>query len=100
MKIPAVLPHILLLLDSDAQWLVVSLTTCLVKARPEVDVVAFVCMQKKQVGRNMVTIMNICVSVLLKEEEIPELEIDIDELLELTDEGQRIRLQVRINKRT
>lgn len=48
----------------------------------------------------MVTIMNICVSVLLKEEEIPELEIDIDELLELTDEGQRIRLQVRINKRT
>ncbi|XP_077945574.1 protein phosphatase 1 regulatory subunit 14B isoform X1 [Gasterosteus aculeatus] len=28
-----------------------------------------------------------------EEEEIPELEIDIDELLELTDEGQRIRLQ-------
>ncbi|TNM95573.1 protein phosphatase 1 regulatory subunit 14B isoform X2 [Takifugu flavidus] len=27
------------------------------------------------------------------EEEIPELEIDIDELLELTDEGQRSRLQ-------
>ncbi|KAG8013619.1 Protein phosphatase 1 regulatory subunit 14B, partial [Nibea albiflora] len=28
-----------------------------------------------------------------EEEEIPELEIDIDELLELTDEGQRTRLQ-------
>lgn len=32
---------------------------------------------------------------LLQEEEIPELEIDIDELLELSDEGQRSRLQVR-----
>lgn len=28
-----------------------------------------------------------------EEEEIPELEIDIDELLELSDEGQRTRLQ-------
>ncbi|XP_061552074.1 protein phosphatase 1 regulatory subunit 14B isoform X2 [Phycodurus eques] len=28
-----------------------------------------------------------------EEEDIPELEIDIDELLELSDEGQRIRLQ-------
>ncbi|KAM9777880.1 protein phosphatase 1 regulatory subunit 14B [Neosynchiropus ocellatus] len=28
-----------------------------------------------------------------EEEDIPELEIDIDELLELTDEGQRTRLQ-------
>lgn len=34
--------------------------------------------------------------LLLQEEEIPELEIDIDELLELTDEGQRTRLQVRL----
>uniref|UniRef100_A0A3B4EUB7 Protein phosphatase 1 regulatory subunit 14B-like n=2 Tax=Haplochromini TaxID=319058 RepID=A0A3B4EUB7_9CICH len=29
-----------------------------------------------------------------EEEEIPELEIDIDELLELSDEGQRTRLEV------
>uniref|UniRef100_A0A4W6DGV1 Protein phosphatase 1 regulatory inhibitor subunit 14D n=1 Tax=Lates calcarifer TaxID=8187 RepID=A0A4W6DGV1_LATCA len=35
-----------------------------------------------------------------EEEEIPELEIDIDELLELTDEGQRTRLQVRLCKLT
>lgn len=33
--------------------------------------------------------------IAFQEEEIPELEIDIDELLELTDEGQRSRLQVR-----
>lgn len=32
--------------------------------------------------------------IVVQEEEIPELEIDIDELLELTDEGQRSRLQV------
>lgn len=32
--------------------------------------------------------------IAFQEEEIPELEIDIDELLELTDEGQRSRLQV------
>lgn len=32
--------------------------------------------------------------LISQEEEIPELEIDIDELLELPDEGQRIRLQV------
>ncbi|MED6280114.1 hypothetical protein CHARACLAT_007583 [Characodon lateralis] len=30
---------------------------------------------------------------LSQEEEIPELEIDIDELLELPDEGQRTRLE-------
>lgn len=42
-----------------------------------------------------------CFSLLiLQEEEIPELEIDIDELLELTDEGQRTRLQVRLFKLT
>uniref|UniRef100_A0A3Q3GM68 Protein phosphatase 1 regulatory inhibitor subunit 14D n=1 Tax=Labrus bergylta TaxID=56723 RepID=A0A3Q3GM68_9LABR len=34
-----------------------------------------------------------------EEEEIPELEIDIDELLELTDEGQRTRLQVSRQKK-
>lgn len=34
------------------------------------------------------------VSHSFQEEEIPELEIDIDELLELSDEGQRIRMQV------
>lgn len=39
-----------------------------------------------------------CFSLPLQEEEIPELEIDIDELLELTDEGQRTRLQVRMCK--
>ena len=44
---------------------------------------------------------NFCVLLFLQEEEIPELEIDIDELLELTDEGQRSRLQVRLsNSRT
>lgn len=32
--------------------------------------------------------------LVVQEEEIPELEIDIDELLELSDEGQRSRLQV------
>uniref|UniRef100_A0A3Q2CYR6 Protein phosphatase 1 regulatory inhibitor subunit 14D n=1 Tax=Cyprinodon variegatus TaxID=28743 RepID=A0A3Q2CYR6_CYPVA len=32
-----------------------------------------------------------------EEEEIPEIEIDIDELLELPDEGQRTRLQDFIN---
>ncbi|TKS86541.1 Protein phosphatase 1 regulatory subunit 14B [Collichthys lucidus] len=37
------------------------------------------------------------VDSLTTEEEIPELEIDIDELLELTDEGQRTRLQDFIN---
>lgn len=36
----------------------------------------------------------LCFSLFSQEEEIPELEIDIDELLELTDEGQRTRLQV------
>lgn len=35
----------------------------------------------------------VCVCVI-QEEEIPELEIDIDELLELSDEGQRSRLKV------
>lgn len=35
------------------------------------------------------------VSLILQEEDIPELEIDIDELLELSDEGQRSRLQVK-----
>lgn len=34
------------------------------------------------------------VCALPQEEEIPELEIDIDELLELTDEEQRTRLHV------
>nr|XP_020470160.1 protein phosphatase 1 regulatory subunit 14B-like [Monopterus albus] len=33
-----------------------------------------------------------------EEEDIPELEIDIDELLELSDEGQRSRLMVRLSK--
>lgn len=37
----------------------------------------------------------LCVPLLSQEEEIPELEIDIDELLELPDEGQRSRLQVK-----
>lgn len=36
--------------------------------------------------------------VVPQEEEIPELEIDIDELLELTDEGQRSRLQVSLSE--
>uniref|UniRef100_A0A3B4U694 Protein phosphatase 1 regulatory inhibitor subunit 14D n=1 Tax=Seriola dumerili TaxID=41447 RepID=A0A3B4U694_SERDU len=35
-----------------------------------------------------------------EEEEIPELEIDIDELLELSDEGQRTRLHVRLYNST
>lgn len=42
--------------------------------------------------------VNLCFLCFLQEEEIPELEIDIDELLELTDEGQRTRLQVRLCK--
>ncbi|XP_061896535.1 protein phosphatase 1 regulatory subunit 14B isoform X2 [Entelurus aequoreus] len=33
-----------------------------------------------------------------EEEDIPELEIDIDELLELSDEGQRLRLQDFVNE--
>lgn len=37
--------------------------------------------------------------IVAQEEEIPELEIDIDELLELTDEGQRSRLQVSEGKK-
>lgn len=44
------------------------------------------------------TTLNIYVSLILQEEDIPELEIDIDELLELTDEGQRSRLQVKLYK--
>lgn len=39
-------------------------------------------------------LMSFLFPAAFQEEEIPELEIDIDELLELTDEGQRTRLQV------
>lgn len=38
--------------------------------------------------------------MFLQEEEIPELEIDIDELLELSDEGQRTRLHVSLCTKT
>lgn len=37
--------------------------------------------------------------VCVQEEEIPELEIDIDELLELKDEEQRSRLHVRSHQK-
>lgn len=40
------------------------------------------------------TLLNVYFSLFFQEEEIPELEIDIDELLELPDEGQRTKLQV------
>lgn len=42
-------------------------------------------------------ILNFYFSPLSQEEEIPELEIDIDELLELSDEGQRTRLEVPVS---
>lgn len=45
-----------------------------------------------------ILLLTFCFSLLSQEEEIPELEIDIDELLELTDEGQRTRLHVRLCK--
>lgn len=48
----------------------------------------------------LLTVFNLYLSLLLQEEEIPELEIDIDELLELEDEGQRTRLQVMLCRTT
>lgn len=48
----------------------------------------------------LLAVFNLYLSLLLQEEEIPELEIDIDELLELEDEGQRTRLQVMLCRTT
>lgn len=55
------------------------------------------CKNHKSIQKHSVGIINFYFPLISQEEEIPELEIDIDELLELPDEGQRSRLQVQLN---